>query len=75
MAQTKSRVSISILSSIVKLLDQLSIKTGKNKSQLVEEALQRFLEDRLDTDTKYLGSLTFDDLPNEDTWLQLQNDI
>jgi hypothetical protein len=42
-------------------------------SHILEQALDLWLKQRLDRETKELSKLTFDDLPDETNWLLVQS--
>jgi metal-responsive CopG/Arc/MetJ family transcriptional regulator len=68
----KSRISITIAPMINDMLDKVSKRANISKSLLVEKALKSYLKGQLEADAKALSKLTFDDLPDENEWLNLQ---
>lgn len=75
MTVTKTKLSVTISASLDQLLTQLAETTGTSKSALVERSLQALVTERLTDDAKKLASLSFNDLPSEDEWLALQNEV
>ncbi len=73
--RAKMRISVTILPIINKTLENISQKSGINKSVLVEHALRKFFLEELNKDSMALAALTFDDLPSEDEWLTLATEI
>lgn len=74
-AKNKARISITIQPTLNLFLDQMSVRMGLSKSEVVENALKRYLKDRLTFEAKELGGMKFDDLPTEDEWLMLGSDL
>lgn len=73
--KNKTRISITIQPTLNLFLDQMSVRMGLSKSEVVEDALKRYLKDRLTFEAKELGGMKFDDLPTEDEWLMLGSDL
>jgi hypothetical protein len=67
----KVRISVTILPSLNLILEKESENTGTSKSELVENALKKYLKNKLEHDAKILGSLHFDDLPSEHEWFMM----
>lgn len=74
-SKTKMRISITVFPLTNETLGKISERYGISKSALVERALNKFLKNQLDKDSKVLSKLTFDDLPSEDEWLSIQSDL
>lgn len=72
MKSVKEKISVSIESSLAKILDESAQSSGTSKSALVEEALHQWVENRLAEDARATAKATFDDLPNEDEWTKVQ---
>jgi predicted transcriptional regulator len=72
MAALKEKLSVSLSSSLVKLIESSAKATNRSKSELIEEALHRWVEHQLEEDAKKTAQITFDDLPSEDEWTQIQ---
>jgi hypothetical protein len=75
MQNIKERITITIMPSINQTLEKISDQTGISKSMLVEKAVKEMFKKKLSRDLKKLAKLKFDDLPNEETWLQIQSKI
>jgi len=56
------------------MLEKMSERSGVSKSALVENALKDYLEKQLAKDAKALATMSFDDLPSEDEWLEIQSE-
>lgn len=56
-------------------MEKESERLGISKSKLVEKALKDFLKKRLEEDAKTLATLHFDDLPSEEEWLMLDQEL
>lgn len=67
------RISITILPSLNKLLEELIEKNGESKSSLIEQAIKVYLEQKMEKDLQKLAKMKFDDLPTEEDWLKIQN--
>lgn len=74
-SKTKKRISITIVPFIDSMLETVSKQSGVSKSSLVEKALNEYLKDRLDKDSKALANLDLEDLPSEDEWTQIQSNL
>lgn len=74
-AQRKTRISITILPVFNLMLEKESMRLGQSKSELVEEAVKTFLKNRLVEDAKKLANLKFQDLPSQEDWLRLDQEI
>jgi metal-responsive CopG/Arc/MetJ family transcriptional regulator len=69
----RMRISVTILPSLNKLLEEFTKKNGLSKSNLIEQAVKAYFENRLEEDLKKLAGMSFDDLPTENDWLKIQN--
>lgn len=69
--KNKSRISITIMPSLNLILEKESEFSGISKSELVERAVEAFLKNKLNRDSKILGNIHFEDLPSENEWLML----
>lgn len=74
-SRTKTRISITILPTINNMLDMISKKKGTSKSMIIENALNQYLNEQLEADAKSLANMTFDDLPTENEWAEIQSII
>ena len=74
-SKNKMRISITIFPLTNETLEKISERDGISKSALIEQALNKFLKNQLDKDSKVLSKLTFKDLPSEDGWLSIQSDL
>ncbi len=57
------------------ILEKESEFSGISKSELVERAIEKFLKNKLDHDSKILGKMVFEDLPSENEWLMLGSQL
>lgn len=73
MRTSKTKMSISISSHLARLLEDDAKNSDTSKSALIEEALHQWVENKLIEDAKATAKATFDDLPTEDEWLQIQS--
>jgi predicted transcriptional regulator len=69
----KSRISITIDRNLDQMLSKLAKDLETSKSALFEEAMEKYLQHKLAEDAKALAEITFDDLPTEDEWIQIQS--
>ncbi len=72
---TRERISATLPAYLVKEMRDVAKLEDKPQSAVLEQALTDWFKARLDADTKYLGTLTFPDLPTEDEWLMLGSKI
>ena len=72
MKSVKEKISVSIETGLVKVLDESARSSNTSKSALVEEALHQWVENRLAEDAQATAKATFGDLPGEDEWTELQ---
>ncbi|MCC7432312.1 CopG family transcriptional regulator [Candidatus Peregrinibacteria bacterium] len=72
-SKKRMRISITILPSLNKLLEELIEKNGESKSSLIEQAIKVYLEQKMEKDLQKLAKMKFDDLPTEEDWLKIQN--
>lgn len=75
MSQVKSqkrKISITILPSLDDTIQRICESSGISKSSIIEIAIKKYIEDQLEKDAKSLAKLTYDDLPTEDEWLEIQ---
>lgn len=73
--KNKVRISVTIIPSLDNMLTKVSQNSGESKSSLIEQALAKYLKNKLKEDVKTLSRINFDDLPSEDEWLSIQSDI
>lgn len=74
-AVAKNRISITITHYLDEILDKTSKDENISKSSIIENALQRYLQERLIEEGCQLAKLKFDDLPSEDDWIAIQPKI
>jgi metal-responsive CopG/Arc/MetJ family transcriptional regulator len=74
MGATKTRISVTIIPYLAKMLDEIAEQEGCSKSEIVERSLKEMMDERMTSDAKALAKMTFDDLPSEEDWLILQNE-
>ena len=70
--KNRMRITITIMPTLNKILEDLSAHSQQSKSRLIERAVEEFLKKKLDEDSKKLSKIKFSDLPNENEWLLLQ---
>ena len=73
-SKKRMRISITILPSLNKLLEELIQKNGESKSSLIEQAIKVYFEQKMEKDLQKLAKMKFDDLPTEEDWLKIQNE-
>lgn len=73
-SKKRMRISITILPSLNKLLEELIEKNGESKSSLIEQAIKVYFEQKMEKDLQKLAKMKFDDLPTEENWLKIQNE-
>ena len=71
----KSRVSALLPVFLLDEVEKVSQKNNITKSYIIEKALQDWFLKKLDTDTKDLAKISFDDLPSEKGWDLIQSRI
>lgn len=71
----KTRISITINPSTNQMLNNLTQISGISKSSLIEKAIKDLLKEQMSKDAKSLAKMKFDDLPNEDEWMDLMPKI
>jgi metal-responsive CopG/Arc/MetJ family transcriptional regulator len=74
MKATKARISVTIMPDLARLLEEIAELENVSKSEIVERSLKEMMDDRMAKDARALAAMTFDDLPSEDEWLQIQNE-
>lgn len=75
MGASKKRISITIVDSLDEEVSKIAEDMQTSKSSIIESAVKSYLVDKLDRDTKELGEMNFSDLPDEDEWFDLQNEV
>lgn len=65
----KKKISITIMSDLNQILDEVSATQNISKSSLIEQAVANYLKKRLEEDMKEMSKLKADDLPSEEDWL------
>ena len=75
MSATKTRISITIMDQLDKMLEAMAERERVTKSALVERSVKKMFEEKLAEEARIIASMTFDDLPTEDEWMQIQPDI
>lgn len=73
--QNKFKISVTLLPSINAMLDQFAGNMNISKSSIVEAALKNYIDQRLEDEAKELAKITCEDLPSEDEWLSLGNEV
>lgn len=56
-------------------LGKIAKDQGTTKSALIETAVSFWLKEKLKSDGKKIAKLQFDDLPDEETWNLIQEEI
>lgn len=74
MGLTKTRISVTIIPQLAKMLEEIAETDNVSKSEVVERSLREMVNDRMARDAKALAAMTFDDLPSEEDWLIIQNE-
>lgn len=72
-SKSKIRISITIIPALDKMLEKVSINSGKSKSSLIEQAISQYFKNKLEKDLEMLSKINFEDLPSEDNWLEIQS--
>lgn len=71
----KTRISITIMPGLNLFLSEICKSEGISKSEVIEDALKTFLKNRLAEDAKAISQAVFDDLPSQEEWLMLDEEI
>jgi len=71
----KSRISALLPNFLLDEIDKVSQTKKVAKSYIIERALQDWFLKKLDSDTKELSKISFDDLPSEKNWNLIQSKI
>ena len=66
------RISALLPYSLVAEVKKASEKNSITQSSVIKSALEFWLRNKLENDTKSLASINFDDLPSEDDWALIQ---
>ena len=74
MSVSKTRISVTIIHQLARMLEEIAETDNVSKSEIVERSLKEMMEDRMAKDAKALAAMTFDDLPSEEDWLIIQNE-
>jgi hypothetical protein len=69
----KERISAILPRSMVFEVRKTALDQNVPQSTILEQAINLWLKNKLDKDTLDLSKISFDDLPNEDTWLEIQS--
>lgn len=76
MANTKTtRLSSLLPTYLVDEVKKVSNEENITQSLVIKKALEFWLRNKLEEDTKSLAKIKFNDLPAEDDWLFIQSDI
>ncbi len=75
MQQKTSRMSALLPTLLVEEVKKYSNTKQITQSLVLQKALESWINTKLDQDTKELAKINFDDLPNENEWLELQSKI
>jgi metal-responsive CopG/Arc/MetJ family transcriptional regulator len=73
MSLSKTRISVTIIHQLAKMLEEIAQEKNVSKSSIVETALHDLIEEKMAKDAKKLASIKFDDLPTEDEWIEIQS--
>ncbi|MDP2691825.1 MAG: hypothetical protein Q8O95_05490 [bacterium] len=71
-ASSKTRISAFLPDLIVTTMKQTAESKGVTQSAILQEAMEMWLNKRLEEDAKALAKIPFDDLPSEDDWIAIQ---
>jgi hypothetical protein len=69
----KTRISALLPSVLVTELKNLAQAQGDSFSSLLEAALQKWFEEKLESEADQLAQINFEDLPDEESWLAVQS--
>ena len=72
---SKNKICITIMKQLEEQLCKLANDEQTTKSALIEKAVSFWLANKLKSDAKKMAKLTFEDLPDEKEWSQIQNEI
>ena len=75
MSISKTRISVTIIHQLANMLEEIAKKEQTTKSALVERSIKKMVEERMSKEAKIIASTTFEDLPSEDEWLQIQSNF
>lgn len=69
----KQNLSLSLSKDLIEQIDSLKNKLWLSRSEVTEKLLKESIDKQLMEDAKKLSTIKFDDLPNEEEWIVLQN--
>jgi len=72
---TKTRISVLLPTFLTEEIKKVSEQENITQSYIVKGALEKWMQEKLQKDTKELSQINFDDLPSEDEWVNIQPKI
>ncbi len=75
MKQKTTRVSALLPTTLVDEVRRYSNSEQVTQSLVIQRALESWVKVKLNQDTKDLAKMNFDDLPDENDWLNIQSTI
>lgn len=70
-----TRISALLPLNLVEEVKKISIEKNITQSSIIKKALESFIINKLDKDTKKLAKIKFTDLPKEEDWDLIQSKI
>ncbi len=75
MKQKTTRVSALLPTTLVDEVRRYSNSEQVTQSLVIQRALESWVKVKLNRDTKDLAKINFDDLPDENDWLNIQSTV
>ncbi len=75
MTTKTSRISALLPTLLTEELKKHSKEEKITQSSIIQQALELWIKTKLDQDTKDLVQINFNDLPDENEWLEIQTKI
>ncbi|MBL7058819.1 hypothetical protein ISS03_05850 [Patescibacteria group bacterium] len=70
---TKTRISLLLPNYITEEIKKVTREKNVTQSFIIKEALEAWMQKKLEKDTKELSEMDFNDLPKEEEWLSIQS--
>ena len=74
MAVTKTKISVTVSSDLVRLLEAIAKSENLPKSNLVERSLQKMIDERMEKEAEIIAKTQLDDIATEEEWQKIEPD-
>ncbi|MDH5596546.1 MAG: ribbon-helix-helix domain-containing protein [Candidatus Peregrinibacteria bacterium] len=75
MSALKEKISITMDSNLLRMLDDLAKELGISRSALIETSIQKMARERLREEAKIIANTPLDDVFSEKEWAKLQTPL